>query len=127
MKTAAVIEKMIKCSEGNVRDISHFMKVWGFARILGEFAEHLDHAEMAGFDQIGDGDRECGFKADDAVGCGGEALPLFVRMVRGVVGRDRVDRAVFESFNDRRDIVCGAERRVHFGIRIARHAHLIGE
>lgn len=36
MKTAAVIEKMIKCSEGNVRDISHFMKVWGFARILGE-------------------------------------------------------------------------------------------
>lgn len=36
MKTAAVIEKMIKCSKGNVRDISHFMKVWGFARILGE-------------------------------------------------------------------------------------------
>lgn len=45
MKTAAVIEKMIRFSEGNLRDISHFMKVWGFAKILGEM-EDLEPAEQ---------------------------------------------------------------------------------
>lgn len=45
MKTAAVIEKMIKYSEGNLHDIAHFMKVWGFAKILGEM-EDLDPAQQ---------------------------------------------------------------------------------
>lgn len=45
MKTAAVIEKMIKFSEGNLHDIAHFMKVWGFAKILGEM-EDLEPAEQ---------------------------------------------------------------------------------
>ena len=35
MKTAAVIEKMIKFSERNIKDINHFMKVWSFARLIG--------------------------------------------------------------------------------------------
>ena len=45
MKTAAVIDKMIKFSEGNLKDIGHFMKVWGFARLIGEL-EVLDDAEQ---------------------------------------------------------------------------------
>lgn len=45
MKTTAVIEKMIRFSEGNLADIAHFMKVWGFARILGEM-EALEPAEQ---------------------------------------------------------------------------------
>lgn len=45
MKTAAIIEKMIKYSEGNIHDIGHFMKVLGFAKVLGEM-EDLDPAKQ---------------------------------------------------------------------------------
>ena len=45
MKTAAIIEKMISFSKGNVNDVAHFMKVWGFARVLGEL-EALEDDEQ---------------------------------------------------------------------------------
>lgn len=35
------IEKMILFYNGSVHDIDHFMKVWGFAKMIGEL-EHLD-------------------------------------------------------------------------------------
>ena len=45
MKTAAVIDKMIKFSEGNLNDINHFMKVLAFARLIGEL-EVLEEEEQ---------------------------------------------------------------------------------
>lgn len=38
---SGIIEKMIEYSEGNLHDISHFMKVWAFAKTIGEL-EQLD-------------------------------------------------------------------------------------
>ena len=36
-----IVEKMIEYSEGNLHDINHFMKVWGYAKNIGEL-EGLD-------------------------------------------------------------------------------------
>ncbi len=36
MTTRTAAEKMISFYEGNVEDINHFLKVWSFARIIGE-------------------------------------------------------------------------------------------
>lgn len=36
-----ITEKMIAYSDGNLHDINHFMKVWGYAKIIGEL-EQLD-------------------------------------------------------------------------------------
>lgn len=41
MLVAKAIEKMIDFYEGNLRDVEHFMKVWGYARTIGEL-EGLD-------------------------------------------------------------------------------------
>lgn len=41
MIVTAAIEKMIDFYKGNIHDINHFMKVWGFARNIGE-AQGLD-------------------------------------------------------------------------------------
>lgn len=41
MLITTVIEKMIDFSQGNIHDIDHFLKVWAFARNIGE-AEGLD-------------------------------------------------------------------------------------
>ena len=43
MKTSGTIEKMIAFSNGNLHDISHFLKVYAFAKIIGE-QENLDPA-----------------------------------------------------------------------------------
>lgn len=41
MRTASEIaERMIDYSDGNLHDIAHFLKVWAFARTIGE-GEHL--------------------------------------------------------------------------------------
>ena len=45
MRTAAVINGMIKFSEGNINSINHFMKVYGFARLIGEL-EMLEPEEQ---------------------------------------------------------------------------------
>jgi len=45
MKVSEAITKMISISEGNQHDICHFMKVWGFARTIGE-AEGLDERTL---------------------------------------------------------------------------------
>ena len=39
--TAVAIEKMIDFYKGNTHDINHFLKVWAFAKTIGE-AEGLD-------------------------------------------------------------------------------------
>lgn len=31
-----IITKMIDCSKGTVHDTEHFMKVWGYARTIGQ-------------------------------------------------------------------------------------------
>jgi hypothetical protein len=41
MTVSKIIQKMIDCSEGNLRDINHFMKVWAYAKTIGE-SERLD-------------------------------------------------------------------------------------
>ncbi len=41
MEISAVIEKMIDFYNGNLRDINHFLKVWAFAKNIGE-QERLD-------------------------------------------------------------------------------------
>ncbi len=41
MTIAQLTEKMIAFSEGNIHDIEHFMKVWGYARTIGQL-ERLD-------------------------------------------------------------------------------------
>ena len=41
-----IIEKMIEASAGNLHDINHFMKVWGYAKTIGEL-EGLDaHTQL---------------------------------------------------------------------------------
>ena len=45
MKVSEAITKMISFSEGNQHDICHFLKVWGFARTIGE-AESLDERTL---------------------------------------------------------------------------------
>ncbi len=41
MNISDVLVKMIECSNGNLHDISHFLKVYGYAKTIGE-CEHLD-------------------------------------------------------------------------------------
>lgn len=41
MIIAAAVEKMIEFYNGNLNDIAHFMKVWAFAKTIGE-QEDLD-------------------------------------------------------------------------------------
>ena len=41
MTVVAAVEKMIRFSDGNIHDIEHFMKVWAFAKTIGE-QEGLD-------------------------------------------------------------------------------------
>lgn len=41
MCIAQIIKKMIEYSEGNIHDINHFIKVWTYAKTIGEM-EHLD-------------------------------------------------------------------------------------
>jgi len=43
MNVGAVLEKMILSSNGNLHDISHFLKVYAFARTIGK-KEELDEA-----------------------------------------------------------------------------------
>lgn len=41
MTSAEILVKMIDCSEGNLHDIAHLLKVYGYARTIGE-CEGLD-------------------------------------------------------------------------------------
>ena len=45
MTVSDAIIKMISISEGNEHDINHFLKVWGYARPIGE-AERLDERTL---------------------------------------------------------------------------------
>ena len=41
MKISQIMEKMIAFSDGNIHDIDHFIRVWTYARTIGEL-ENLD-------------------------------------------------------------------------------------
>lgn len=41
MTAAQIMQKMITFSEGNIHDIDHFIRVWTYAKTIGEL-EHLD-------------------------------------------------------------------------------------
>ncbi len=41
MQISKIIQNMISLSDGNLLDINHFMKVWAFAKTIGEL-EKLD-------------------------------------------------------------------------------------
>ena len=41
MNISQIMEKMIAISDGNIRDIDHFIRVWSYAKTIGEL-EHLD-------------------------------------------------------------------------------------
>ena len=42
MTIAQILEKMLDFSEGNIHDIDHFLRVWSYAKTIGEL-EGLDH------------------------------------------------------------------------------------
>lgn len=39
MKIAQILQKMVAFSEGNIRDIEHLLKVWAYAKNIGELEE----------------------------------------------------------------------------------------
>ena len=41
MTIAEILEKMICYSNGNIHDIDHLVRVWTFAKTIGEL-EHID-------------------------------------------------------------------------------------
>ena len=41
-----IIAKMIAYSNGNLHDISHFMKVWGYAKLIGELEQLEEHTRL---------------------------------------------------------------------------------
>lgn len=41
MTVTQIMEKMIVCSHGNIHDIDHFIRVWSYAKMIGEL-EGLD-------------------------------------------------------------------------------------
>ena len=41
MTVSQIMEKMISFSKGNIHDIDHFLRVWSYAKTIGEL-EHLD-------------------------------------------------------------------------------------
>lgn len=41
-----IIEKMIESSAGNLHDINHFMKVWGYAKMIGELEQLDQHTQF---------------------------------------------------------------------------------
>ena len=45
MKISQLMEKMIRFSDGNMHDIDHFIRVWTYARTIGEL-EGLDEKTM---------------------------------------------------------------------------------
>ena len=66
----------------------------------------------------GDVHRERRLEPDDAVRRVGELALLLVVVVRRVIGRDEIDRAVRHRLLQRRDVVRGAQRRVHLRVRV---------
>jgi len=51
MTISEVIVKMIDFSEGNEHDIAHFLRVWGYAKIIGE-CSGLDEKEEMGKEMV---------------------------------------------------------------------------
>lgn len=45
MIVSKITQKMIDCSAGNLHDINHFMKVWAYAKTIGEY-EKLDQEKQ---------------------------------------------------------------------------------
>ena len=52
---------------------------------------------------------------------------LFIRVMRRVIGRYRVNRAVAHRFDQRGAVFFRAQRRVHLGVGVESYDRLIGE
>ena len=48
MTVSQILEKMIAFSEGNIHDIDHLIRVWTYAKTIGEL-EGLDAASITQF------------------------------------------------------------------------------
>ncbi len=46
MTVAEAVEKMIRFSDGSIHDIEHFMKVWAFAKTIGEQEGLDEHTQL---------------------------------------------------------------------------------
>ena len=49
MTISEIMQKMVSFSEGNIHDIDHLIKVWAYARTIGEL-EHLDEETLHRYD-----------------------------------------------------------------------------
>ena len=79
----------------------------------------------ARLDEAGDERREGGLEADHAVRRGRERHFLLGRVVRRVVGRDAVDRAVAEALDERLAVRLGGQGRAHLEARGVQREHLL--
>ena len=66
--TAVAIEKMIDFYQGNLRDIEHFLKVWAYAKTIGE-QEGVEYhfTDEAGLERLQEEDRVIEIRAYDTV------------------------------------------------------------
>ena len=95
---------------------------------LGGIALHDEvPAEFAGRDEVVVKRDQRGIHAGDAVGRADEILGFLERRVRRVVGGDEVEDAVDEPLEQPFVVGLGAQRRVHFVIRIEVADVLVGE
>src|SRR5688572_19031099 len=70
---------------------------------------------------------QCCFQANDPIWRVGELALLFVIVMRRVVGRDQVDRAITNRLADRLHVLFGTQRWVHLRVRIVPFDRILGE
>ena len=78
-------------------------------------------------DEPGDVHRERRLESDDAVRRVGELALLLVVVMRRVIGRDEIDRAVAHRLLQRVDVVRRAQRRIHLRVRVVAFDRVFGE
>ena len=77
-------------------------------------------SQEAGVDERFDRQRKRRLEPDDSKRRDIDFAIFFLRRVRRVIGRDRVDRPVDQPGDASVDVFATAERRVHFEVRVER-------
>src|SRR6185369_8776216 len=90
-------------------------------RAGGEELDEAREGEDSGMDEAVEAEAEGGFETQDSEGRGVELDGFFVRMVRRVVARDAVDRAVGETLDEVIAVFLGTERRLHLAAGVEFH------
>ena len=93
----------------------------------GHLFDHLRERQIAGLDQVRHDEAERGFEAEHSEWSKRELLLFFMGRMGRVVGRDGIQRAVFETFDNCQLIGVSAERRRHFGVGIVAVAGFVGQ